>query len=464
MTTIVVTVLATLIAGLAVKTLLDRRGSAQQVTWTEFAVTSVVLGGLLVPGAVLGGNALAKSNLLTFEEFWSGYETAADWDTVRCEKNGRCRHTYRCDRHTVMVTRTRTVPDGNGGTRTETYTDWETRYHSCPYTTEEWTFTVATSLGDTFTIARGQLPDDPDTYRWQGRGFETRQRELDRLPRGVPARWQQVADRLAAGEPGPATAIKTYDNYLLASQRDQLRAAADELAAYRDADLLPKVAAEVTDLYHATKVYPVGAPGLAGDWAGTVMRFNAALGTTRQGDLHVVVVEDALVEDVNDYTAALQAYWSSPELGRNALSKNGLVLVLGGDDGRVVWARVFTGMPHGNDTLRERVSDALVGGDLTDPQRLLGSPSGTLTEVGKVEVVYDGGAFEELVFAEGGGFERVCMTCTDEHDEGAGFLHLAAEIRPTTGQQVAIAMVVALLTAVGWAVPVATGRTRQRRT
>ena len=63
---------------------------------------------------------------------------------------------------------------------------------------------------------------------------------------------------------------------------------------------------------------------------------DAALGSTLQGDLHLVIVDAKKISDPDNYSNALVAYWLSPKFGKDALSKNGIVVVLGTSDGKTV--------------------------------------------------------------------------------------------------------------------------------
>lgn len=446
---------AVLAAGLVIKLLVDhfkwfdtgaKWGHAgsygrqeKRISWAEFGVGSVIVSLLVVPILALVASNVFTAQLLTFDEFWNGYETYAAVSTNGCTRNGSCRYVYDCDPYQVV--KTRSVPDGNGGSRTETYT--ETEYHSCPYATTENTYTIKTTLGD-FRIGV-TLEANPQPFRG-GTGIP------GDIPRGVPTEWQAAADRLAAGDPGPVTVTKTYDNYILASQRTILDKYAGDIETYQAQDLLPQtsMAKGVHHRYLSSKVHFTGSVnsislGQLPEWEFAVDRFNAALGSDLRGDLHLVFVSSDV--DRDRYTGALNAYWTGETFGDQALSKNAIVVVVGVDGTKAAWSRAFTGMPVGNELMLQRLSD-LDGTNLT-PDELLGRPVGQIVD-GKFEgVSHTDGAIENVVWSDDAPFTRICMVCDDPGENG-GYGYLAGDIDLTTGQKWITGMVCFFLGSLVW--------------
>lgn len=418
----------------------DTSYGAKSVTNKELGIGAALCLLLVVPTTIFLGNKIALSNNLTYKEFWSGYETEALKEVRTCKRDGNCAYEYDCDPYEVAVTKTRSVSDGKGGTRTETYTDYETRYHRCPYATEEWRHAVNTTLGGYYIETT--FSDNPQQFRGH-KGLKGGVRH------GSPPQWLEVQARIAAGNPGGVTKRMSYNNYILASQSSILKEFSGAVEKY--GDLIPAPAKDVHDHYFADKAYFVGVPADP-NWTNAVQQFNAAFGSDLQGDLHVVLVDDKLVENPDEFTGAVNADWTSKRHGKNALSKNGLVLVLGVSSDNVEWARGFTGMPLGNEGLLTKIRNFK---DMPlNPNEILGTPRGVIESPEKVTVENSDGALESLVWDETP-FKRVCMTCKEEG--GGGFDYLGGEIQPNSGQKTVMMVVVFFLSLMVWGVFAATG-------
>lgn len=115
-------------------------------------------------GAVFGGFQIAwkysYDDALTFTEYWNGYETGVNFKDVQCYRDGSCVRKYDCDPYQVPVVKVRTTTDSQGNTKTETYTELETHYHSCPYSNVETSYYLDTSLG-TMAIATNVMTGTP---------------------------------------------------------------------------------------------------------------------------------------------------------------------------------------------------------------------------------------------------------------------------------------------------------------
>jgi len=446
-------VCAALLAGLAVKLVLDRMDNPYEITWREFGVGSLVIALLAAPITTVAGWNIAKADKLSFNEYWNGYELRADWQRIPCSRDGPCIREYSCDPY--IDVHTRTVTDSDGNSHTETYT--ETHWHDCPYTTEEWTFTIATTIGD-YLIAEHWLPTNPDANRWRAtEGIP------GNIPSGIPAFWLQVKERIDAGAPGPVTKRMQYDNYILASDKSILRQYSDKIESFKKQGLLPPVVTSVRDFYYADKVSFVGfSPANKTEWQETLMRLNAALGTELQGDLHLIVVQNASITAEKDaYITALKAYWSDPEtFGDQAISKNSIIVVIGTEDGSTVsWARATTGMPQGNEYMLVAIQNRIAGAPLT-PQAVLGVVRGEFywkekdgEKKLKVRGLHGNGALENILWGlddPATKFQRVSMTSNDSDDIGGGFLYLNSEIEPTDGAKALIVIAGFIISMLVW--------------
>lgn len=416
------------------------------LTWPR--VTAGALACMLLAwGVTAAGFHMARASAVSYQEYWSGLEEKAWIDTTTCTRDGSCVHEYDCDSYVVMVTKTRQVPytttetytDSNGRLstrtvtkyRTETYQEPETRWHSCPYVTHEYSYRVSDTLGDTHTIGSHWFPTSPSQHRWTGTGYRDArfgfgQPSLPNVESGQPPLWVEAKKRLDAGTPGGVTKQMKYDNYILASADDIYAKASDQIAALKKDGLLPTVATGTYDFYRADKVYPVGdLPGSDKDWQDALLRFNGHFGGEKQGDMHLVVVTDDRISDPDSYTSALMAYWQSEALGKHALSKNGYVVVVGSTDGTTVeWARGFSGMPLGNEAVNVAMREDLTGSAFT-PEALLGTPAEPTS-----------GAVGAVMFDESIGFERVQM---------ADYEYLFAEIEPGGLAKTLISITIVLL-------------------
>lgn len=379
------------------------------------------------------GSEIAKDQATTFNEYWNGFETEAVRNDKACYRDGSCRHVYDCDPYQVPVTKTRSVPDGKGGTRSEPYIEMETRYHSCPYSKQETDFIVRSTV-DNYTIGSALMTGDQ--FRW------------DRvIPGGkvteAPAAWTEAKKRLDAGKPGPVTAVKNYKNFILASQDTLFKAYSQNIDDFKTKGLLPAPAKGVTNFYHAAKAYKVGNANvpLFNDYVTDVAYLNGAVGDDLHGDLHVVFVPEDIEGGKDDYLNTLTAYWQAEEHKRDAVSKNAIIVVLGvtADGNNVAWAVSRTGMPLGNEAMLTQIGSDLKGKALDT--NLIGRPSMNLND-GKL--VHSSGVLESILWGENA-FKRVSMSGSDEGDEGSGFKYLRDELQPKGWEVFGIAFVNTLL-------------------
>lgn len=458
--TVFFSIVGAALAGLIIKFVLDANGGQKNITWKEYAIGFVLIAVIVTPVTAKIGWEIARGNNLTFHEYWNGWEKEAEWIRVTCIRDGACVHVYDCDPYTVTVSNEVCDEDGN----CTTYYSTEIKYHSCPYCTEEWTFKIHTTLGDSYTVASNVFPDNPYAYRYRI-GTYIPGWVISSAGVGAPTFWKQAKERVESGNPGPVTTRRKYNNYILASERTILKQYSSSIEEYVTKGLLPPVRSDTHSFYYADKVQFIGyTPDNESEWQKSLMYLNAALGAELQGDLHLVIVQNPEISGNPDrYTLALKAYWQNAKtFGDNTISKNAIIVVVGTTDGKKVeWARATTGMPLGNEFMLVALKENLKNATL-NPEVLIGKVRGEFYEEEK-----DDGAKKlkvGVVHSKTGivartlwglddlstKFRRVSMTANDTDDVGGGFLYLKSEIQPTTTQKTWIAVVVFVLSLVVW--------------
>lgn len=428
------------------------------VGWKIFDLNLTVMAGavvlsLLAPLPVYAiSTAIAKNSDQTFNEYWNGFETATSLNSTTCYRDGSCSNTYSCDPYTVVEIEYYTDSEGKSQSRTVT----RTKYHSCPYSNEETSYHVDTTLGS-YTIGANLMTGTPFRLGTS-------------IPQGqvlsAPAFWTEAKARVDSGKPGPVAKVSTYKNYILASESTVFKRYSNKIEEFRASGLLPNPTAGISGFYDAPKAYFVGVDTKQVDtveYSKDVAALSAGFGTFLQGDLHVVFVDTKAVGDPTDYGNSLMAYWQSHELGKNALAKNTMVVIIGVETykapavvtevtpdvsllpvpssevpvvtepviadgtGVVAWAKAYTGMPMGNESLITEVERKLKGEFLDE--NLIGEPSYDLkTET----MVKSDGVLENLLFGSNQ-FERVSMSALDADDSGSGFGYLSDEWAPDAG-------------------------------
>ncbi len=427
----------------------DIHGEPHCVTGLEFGVISpiIVLFALLV--TVVWGPDMARAQAAEgYQQFFNGSVTRAVQEEIPCERDGSCIHEYKCDPYldteTYYETETYIGADGKSATRSVAKTRTVTKYHDCPEATHEYNYKLETNIGDTITVASHIFAANPQRWR---RGEQL----SANVPRGAPESWVVSLQRLQAGDAEPVTGVKSYTNYILPSEGTLYKKNSGNIAKYKQAGLLPEHTQGLQGnptfglVPQARKMQFVG--GLAADsmetWTDRLMRFNAVLGPTRQGDLHIVAMPADAVSNPQDYLNALMAHWQS-DLGKWGFPKNGIALVLGvGNDGRIKWSRAKTGMPGGNGSMLSAMTLNLEG-ERFDPDVLLGKATVAPVLDGKGNLVLDkdgdplfnyggsDGRLGKIIFREFP-FKRVCMNCKDKDDEGTGYVYLKDSIPVSTG-------------------------------
>ncbi len=434
--------------GLIAKFVLDKKESELRITWTEYAIASAVLLLIVIPITSWVGTKLAFENTVSYNQFLNGYEKQVVRQEIECTRDGFCTHEYDCDPYTVQEAYDCGYYEGEGENRhyvDKTCYRTVTKYHRCPYTDYEYTYVIRTTLGD-FTIAEHWLPEDPQNHR-----FRAWKAVPAGLPAGVPLFWQLCKERLDRDQPGPVTTRSAYENYILASQYTILRKFSQDIETYKNSGLMPKINPNIHNTYYADRVYLVGV-SVPGNWQEALGYFNGALGLELEGDLHLVIVDANQVPNPDNYIGALTAYWQSAEFGRDALSQNGLVVVIGTTDGKTVaWSRASTGMPQGNEELLIEIRDKLKGTALT-PEALLGPPTGTVVD-NTVQIKHVNGSLEKLVWGPHK-FQRLQMR---------DYEYLKHEIEPTGWQKFWIYVVIVIFGCIAWAICIQVGTPALRR-
>lgn len=455
--TVVPAIFLAILAGLGVKLILTKRGGQEQITNSEFLIGVLVIILVIAPLVGYFGWELARANQVTYNEYWNGWETAAERTDYRCTEDGPCNWTYDCHPYLVYVHRSCTNSNGKG---THECGGYETRYHQCPYVNIESTYNVDTTLGS-YTISAHRFPDNPQAHRWDN-GERIPEGVISRAGTGIPKFWDEVWQRVSAGTPGPATTRKEYKNYILASDKTILKQHSSDIGRYQKQGLLPPVVSSVSGYYDADKVHFVGyRTQNTAVWQHLLQRLNAALGKERQGDVQIVVVESDVVSiDPDTYALALKASWQDMKIfGKDAFSKNGIGIIIGTKDGNTVaWARAFTGMPLGNEQMVVALQSALKGQPL-DPVVILGQID-TTSVVSKssnrvslsISKTSHSGIIAPILWGDNDKslrFTRLGMTGKGS-GQGSGFLYLYSEISPTDEQRWWIAITTFLLACMFW--------------
>lgn len=446
-TMLVGTVLAVLLGGVAATVIMWRFSkTGKRITGTEFAACTVALILVFVPLVSWTGGKIARSSSVGgYQEYWNGSITAAKSQAITCTRDGSCVHEYDCDpyqRWEVVRYDTQYYTDSQGKqqSRQVPVYDWVTHYHSCPYATHEYDYWLADSFGGNHTVASHIFAINPAQWRG-GHGLPSG------VERGIPAEWQAAKASLDAGDAPPATKLNSYTNYLLAAQGSILSAYSDSIEKYRKMGLLPRYPAgkAIYGGYQADKMVFAGFTPTSGkEWQQALGRLDSYLGSQLQGDLHILAVPGSRISDPADYANAVLAYWQSRQMGKNALAKNAIMVVVGvSDDGRTItWAQAKTGIPEGNGEMLSALSSRLAG-TAFDPKTMIGWPKARVNG-DKLSFTPSTGAIEQIVMRDYP-FARPCMDCKDKGDKGSGYVYLRSSAYISTGAQLGVMSVLFVL-------------------
>ncbi len=398
------------------------------ITDKEFQISAIIIGCFVAPIVVFFGYQVAIHQNVSYQETASGWEQKAVVNTTTCFKDGICHWDYRCDPETKKY------KDSQGKTQTKTI------YHDCPYFDHEFEYALNTTVGN-IVIAPHNAPTNPEKHLWRSWVSAP-----SNIPSGEPSTWLQSKQRIEAGTPGPVAVRHTYDNYILASD-NLLKLQSDRIVEYQKNGLMPDFQYKIEGDYLQNRIYWVKQEPTSADWLQAIMRFNAAFGMAKQGDLHLLIVGADQIDSPDYYATAVSAYWQSA-FAKNSLAKNAIVVVAGVADGKVVWARAATGMPIGNEALLLAVQNELPGTELT-PEQLLGVPTATIDDASEVSYSLPQGKLGTLLWR----FQRVCMRCDADastNQTNPGFVYLLNQVQPTAVQKFLIVLAVVAASGVVW--------------
>jgi hypothetical protein len=430
-------IVLTVLLGLVAKLVLDRINKADYlITWREFMLVVGVCCFVITPLVTFVGWELAKRSKVSYNEYQNGWENATRIDETICHKNGACRYTYSCDPHLVPYS-CNCKKDGGCDTC------WRTEYDSCPYCTHEYDYVVITTLGS-YTIDSHRFPVNPQEHRW--REHETiPDSEIQRAGVGEPPFWTAVNNRIKAERPGWVTKVGVYRNLIYASESNILKQYSSAIQRYMALGLLPQLSTGVRSFYLTDKVYFVGVTIPDKDvWNDRLGYLDAAIGRELQGDLHLILADAAKITNPDEFVLAVKAFWTDALLyGRNVLSKNAIVIVLGTDGKTVLWAKGFTGMPVGNDAMITALA-SLKGQELT-ADKIIGKVERVKKGPGEY-TLHSSGSLESIIF----GFGDKATKFKRVHMESFGYL--MNEIEPNTTDKIICLIINILLGCIGWAV------------
>jgi len=411
-------------------------------------VIAVAVIGLLSWGfSSLSASAGTASVENGYQEFINGALISANVHVTTCHEDGSCVHEHNCDKYYVYHP---AQYDSNGHETQAAYE--EEKHHDCPYVTQEYTYSVTATYGfktvdypiphgsHIFALHPSIWHSDPGSWFLdEGHHYHTSHGVPTGVPEGVPPAWKKYQGDIARGDSDPASDIHSYTNYILASQDSILKAYSPDVDRFLKQGILPEHTQNFrkgnpfTDLLDVNKMSFVGfTPSNAALWQKRLMRFNAALGMQLQGDMHIVAIDDHLIGagQSETYANALKAYWQGPKMGKKALAKNGIIVVLGVNrsDNTISWARAATGMPVGNGEMVSAIEQRLPGNSF-NPGAVLGKVVASVDpKTSNVNFNIGHGLLGQIVFHDFP-FQRACMQCKQKTDHGTSFVYLKADIK-----------------------------------
>ncbi|HEY8992322.1 MAG TPA: hypothetical protein VIM37_00545 [Candidatus Microsaccharimonas sp.] len=457
------------VTGLALKygVPLILRDTVWNISWREFIAGLIVAYMVAIPAVFAVGKAWSTTDALRYEEFRNGVETSATVTVVDCHPgqkgssassgHSNCDYEYETGEtyiYLVPVVHSYETCDGKGHCTSHSYTTMEPRtgYVYDPYATKEYTYLITDSLGGSYPF--------PSAYVKNGEGYKGKSIPAD-IPRGDPSEWTASRSRLDEGNPRPVTRLFDYNNYVLASHDDLLKPFSKNVKQYLKEGILPSHTKSIgTNPLHgfnnstADKVSFVGVKvANPKAWQASLMSLDAALGSKLQGDMHLVLIDAALVDNPTDYLNALKAYWLGDSFGRRAIAKNAIIVVAGVRGDTIDWAMASTGMPFGNEVMLRGITNFLPTTPL-DPAKVIGSPHTVVTSVSggkdKVSVtIGDTPGVLERVVLQDFPFQRACMDCKNDGTQ-IGYANLVVDIEPQPWQWAIMIGIVGVLALVWW--------------
>jgi hypothetical protein len=437
------------------------KDSDWHISWVEFAAGLLAAYIAVIPLTFAAGKALSVADALRADAFQNGVETAADVVVNECQPgmsggsassgHSNCDYEYQTG-ETYTYTETYYVPvtkcdgDGHCTTTVQSHTRIATGYIYNPYSTREYAYSIVDSLGGQYNF--------PGWYVRTGESYRDNVVPAE-IPRGDPQEWLDAKQRLDAGNPRPVTRLVGYDNYRLSTYNDLIKPYAKDMKRYLKEGILPDHTANIASdpTYGpidtlADKVSFVGV-NVADEmvWQNAVMVFNAALGSKFHGDLHMVIIDDSLVDNQDDYLNALKAYWLGNAFERRVIAKDVVIVVLGVSGSEISWATASTGMPMGNESMLQGIANLLPGVSLT-PSEVIGAPRTVIGDEVTVTLSENKGILEQIMLSETP-YKWSCNGCNDPK-HAIDYSDMIVEIEPQTWQWAIMISFVGVLSLVWW--------------
>lgn len=438
-TAVILTILAMIVTSLGIVYMVRRKPHRffENLRLDQISAFGTVIVVFLTTVVVFNvGTQISINNALWYFEWWNGEETEVSVHTVTCHPGragdnpetgkSNCTHSYRTGQtYWYKEKYTESCTDVNGKAATCKRTrDVEADIYA-PQAHHEHRYTITDSFDDVYTFRNTYVnPDDG----YNGRPIP------DNIPSGQPADWLNAKHHLAIKDPRSTTKLVRYKNYILAGATNAFREFSGDVDHYKQQNLLPPHTQNIMDnpLYGptkrlASKMTFVGdvKPSDESEWQQKLMKFNTALGMELEGDLHIVAIDANKIssDESRRYKNALLAYWQSEEFGRRAFAKNGIVVILGVDKGKVVWAESDTAMSLGNGAMNESIMSAVREQQPPfTPAAILGYPRVSQHERTSanhngvtVQLSNPQGLLETEIFEENP-FVRTCMECDDPEE------------------------------------------------
>lgn len=304
---------------------------------------------------------IGKPEEVKYQEYQNGFELEAKSYSTKCEVDGDCKHTYKCDRKTTYH-RSYT---GNGN-----YISMpRTKYRSCPYSTQETTFTVETTMGERVYASNVPIGDP----------FRSKTAIPSDLSRKPPEEWIEAQRRLEQGEPRGMTGYKDTSTPPEIDESLQ-EEYADDVSSLKSEGLLPDMPKGFQGAYYTEKAHVIEYEP-EHNFLRDIEHINGALGVEgKDVDVHAVLIDENTGVDPDAYTNALIAHWQSDTFETNKLADNALVIVIGvnSDADTVAWSRASGNTVKDHNEIREAIQEKLV--DAPTDGNLFGKPSYNLKE------------------------------------------------------------------------------------
>ena len=324
------------------------------LSWiTGVAAAMIVLSGCSADQVKNSGKS---EEAVKYQEYQNGFELEAKSYSTKCEVDGDCKHTYKCDRSTSVHMQY----TGNGN-----YISMpRTKHRSCPYTTQETTFTVETTMGERVYASNVPL----------GEPYRSNTVIPEEFTLKAPEEWIEAQRRLEQGEPRGITGYKETSTPPEVDERLQ-EEYADDVSSLLADNLLPDMPKGFQGAYYAEKAHVIEYEP-EHNFLRDIEHVNGALGMEGYDvDVHAVFIDESTGVDPDTYTNSLIAYWQSDTFETNKLADNALVIAIGvdSDADTVVWARAAGNAIKENNAIKDAIQEELVEKPMDG--NLFGKPS-----------------------------------------------------------------------------------------